>query len=486
MNAVLTMLSLQALLGAFDNLWHHEWEAKLPQRPGARHELRLHALREAMYALLFLGLAWWQWQGWALLPLLALLAAEVGVTLLDFLEEDRTRTLPPVERVLHTVLALGFGLTLGLFAPVAWGWWHLPGGWVRTDHGAFSWALTAFAAGVAVWSVRNGWAVKQLGEQAAAEPAPARFAAGPAVLVTGGTGFVGAPLVRQWVAEGRRVIVLTRDVRAARALLGPVPWLVERLADIPPETEIDAVVHLAGATVLGAPWTAGRRRVLLASRIDTANALLVLMRRLRRPPRVLVAASAVGFYGVPAREVPLDESAPPQPGCFQSELCVAIEQAAQRAEGLGVRVVRLRLGIVLGRGGGALAPLMLAAKCGLGAVLAGGGQPMPWIHHEDALGLIRFAIDTESLAGPVNAVAPEIVTQAGFTRALAQAVHRPQWLRVPGWPLRLALGEMAELLLEGQPLAPRAALAAGYCFRHPALAPALAALASPQRAAPAR
>jgi len=481
MTAVLTMITLQALLGAFDNLWHHEWQARLPQRLGARRELALHALREALYALLFLGLAWWQWQGWALLPLLVLLLAEVVVTMLDFLEEDRRRALPPFERVLHTVLALGYGITLGLFAPVALQWWQLPSGWVRVDHGVGSWLLTLFAAGVALWSGRNLRAVKALQHQADASPAAARFAAGPAVLVTGGTGFIGAPLVRQWVHEGRRVIVLTRDARAARALLGPVPWLVERLADIPAETEIDAVVHLAGATVLGAPWTAGRRRVLLASRIDTMNALLVLMRRLRCPPRVLVSASAVGYYGVPARDVTLDESAPPQPGRFQSDLCVAIEQAAQRAEPLGVRVVRLRLGIVLGRGGGAFSPLVLAARCGVGAVLAGGAQPMPWIHHDDALGLIGHTLQDERLSGPVNAVAPERTTQAGFTRALAAALGRPQWLRVPGGPLKLALGEMAELLLEGQSVVPKAALDAGYDFRFATLAQALAALVAPTR-----
>ncbi len=484
MQAALMVMTAQALLGAFDNLWHHELAARLPQRSGARRELALHAAREAVYGLLFVGLAWWRWQGACALLLAALLLFEFGVTVCDFLEEDRSRRLPPFERALHTVLATGYGVFLGLFAPVAWQWAQQPSGWVFAPHGAWSWLFTLFAAGVWAWSWRNWRAVRRLRGQAAQQAAslPPHAAQGPAVLVTGGTGFVGAALVRDLLRDGRRVIVLSRDALSARAQLGEAVWVVERLDDIPPETAIDAVVNLAGASVLGAPWTRGRRALLLRSRVDTTAAVIALMRRLAQPPRVMVSASAVGYYGVPAGDEPVTEDAAPQPGRFQSDLCIAIEHEARRAEALGVRVVRLRLGIVLGPGGGAYPPQALAARFGLGAVLGTGRQPVPWIHRDDAIGLIRLAIDPPArgaaeLRGAVNAVAPELPQQADFCRALAASFGRKVFFRMPAWPLRLAMGEMSELLLCGQRVVPTAALAAGYRFRYARLRDALGELA---------
>ena len=308
-----------------------------------------------------------------------------------------------------------------------------------------------------------------------------------ATLVTGATGFIGRALVAELRRDGHRLIALSRDARRARALLGPEVWAVESLDAIPSETRIDAVVHLAGARVLGLPWTASRRRELLASRVDVAAALLALMRRLAQVPRVLVSASAVGYYGVPpdsaAASEPLDESGPPQPGQFQSDLCRAIEHEAQRAEALGVRVVRMRFGVVYGRGGGAYPMLALGARLGLGAVLGSGRQPAPWVHLDDVVGLIRFALANETLRGPVNAVAPDTPSQKRLTKAMAASFGRGQWLRLPAAPLRLLAGEMADLLLEGQVVVPRAALAAGYVFRHPRLEPALGELAAAARAA---
>ena len=147
-----------------------------------------------------------------------------------------------------------------------------------------------------------------------------------------------------------------------------------------------------------------------------------------------------------------------------------------RNRAFGVRVVCLRPGIVLGRGDGAFPKLAFAARMGLGTILGGGQQPMPWIHVDDAVGLICHAIAEPALQGPLNAVAPQAVSQAQFTRALSAAVHRPQWLSVPGWPLRLALGEMSELLLCGQNVVPAQALRSGYRFRHAGLVAALADL----------
>lgn len=477
MNAVFIVLTVQALMGAFDNLWHHELQARLPQRRSARHELALHAVREALYGLLFIGLAWVRWQGWWVLLPTAMLLAEVVVTAADFLEEDRSRRLPPFERVLHTLLAVSYGVLLGVLAPVFIDAARLPTGLALQGHGLWSWFMGLAGIVVLAWSLRNALALWQLHAQVAADDLPHRTGTGPAVLVTGGTGFIGSALVRQLVRAGRRVIVYTRDTVQARATFGPAVWVVDRLDDIPHETLIDAVVNLAGAPVLGAPWTAGRRRQLMDSRVQATRQVLALLHRLGQRPQVMVSASAVGYYGVPAHGAPLDESAPAEPGRFQSDLCTAIEHESRRAEALGVRVVSLRLGIVLGADGGAYGPLALAARVGLGAVLGSGRQPVPWIHRDDALGLICHAIGHAGLRGAVNGVAPDMVDQAAFAASMARSFGRRVYLRAPAWPLRRALGEMSELLLEGQRVVPTRALASGYRYRWPDLDQALRALA---------
>ena len=484
MNAVFAILAVQALLGGFDNLWHHELHARLAQRASARRELSLHAAREAIYGVVFLGLAWTQWHGALAVLLAMLLAAELVITLADFLEEDRSRKLPPFERVLHTVLAVTYGVFLATLAPHLLAWAAAPTGLAWTPHGVVSLAFSVCAVGLFAWSARNAAAVAALGrsvDDVDALPLVRRHDDRilPAVLVTGATGFVGSALVEQLRRDGQRVIVLARDLAQARAAFGPGVWVVDRLDAIPSETLIDAVVNLAGARVLGMPWTAARRELLRASRTEVTAAVVDLMRRLQQRPRVLVSASAVGFYGASpdASFEPCDERSPARPGQFQSDLCAAIEHEARRAEALGVRVVRLRFGVVLGRGDGAYPMLALSSRLGLGAVLGSGRQPAPWIHLDDAVALIRFAMAETGLGGPVNAVAPHTPTQADFARALAASFGRQAWVRVPHAPMRLALGEMAELLLEGQNAVPVAALAAGFRFRHPTLDGAFAALA---------
>jgi uncharacterized protein (TIGR01777 family) len=202
------------------------------------------------------------------------------------------------------------------------------------------------------------------------------------------------------------------------------------------------------------------------------------MRRFAQPPSVLVTASAVGYYGVRPELGEVDETAPAQPGNFASELCVAWEREAVAARALGVRVVQLRFGMVLGAGGGVLPPLLLATRLHLGAILGTGRQAMPWLHVDDAVGLIRFAIERPAIGGAVNAVAPEAVTQARFAHAVGNALGVRVWWRVPGWVLRGLGGRAASLLLNGAAVAPRAALAGGYRYRHKTVASALTAVAA--------
>jgi uncharacterized protein (TIGR01777 family) len=242
----------------------------------------------------------------------------------------------------------------------------------------------------------------------------------------------------------------------------------------PPPAEslagVDAVVHLAGEPV-AQRWTAAARGRIRRSRVEGTRNLMEGLAKLLRPPRVVVCASAVGYYGSRGDEV-LSEASLPGEG-FLPEVCVAWEREAEAAGFFGARVVRLRIGVVLARGGGALARMLPPFRLGIGGRLSTGRQWMSWIHLDDLVGLIRFALENDSLRGAVNAVAPAPATNAEFTRALAAAVHRPAIFPVPAPALRLLFGEMAQVMLSSQRAAPFAAQAAGFEFRHADLRAAL-------------
>ena len=295
----------------------------------------------------------------------------------------------------------------------------------------------------------------------------------PGVLLTGATGFIGGHVIRLLRARGATVWAVVRDVDAARDKLGMDVRVVASPGDIPPDARIDAIINLAGAPAIGPPWTRARRRVLIDSRVKTTEALLAWCSARGRRPAVLVSASAIGFYGPGINEW-FDESSPPRPATFQSQLCLQREAAADAAATLGMRVVNLRIGLVLGADGGILAPLSLAAKCGLATRIGDGCQWMSWIHVDDLMRVIELALDDASLSGALNAVGPTPERQRDFQRALAQAVRRPFWMWVPGTLLRVALGEMAELLVRGQRVAPRRLLERRFAFRYPLLEDALA------------
>ena len=485
MTAIFWLLTVQAVLGGIDNLWHHEITARLPSTRSAAPELALHSLRELIYAVVFLGLGLFQPHGlWAVL-LGVLLCLEIVITLADFLIEDRTRKLPGLERILHTVLALTYGAFLALFAPVLLEWMTLPTALPAVRHG-FTTVFIVIGAGVLLWSLRNFFAVLKLRRPPEWMRSPIEAGAAKTsrtVLVTGGTGFVGGHLVRSLIALGDDVIVLSRRPEVALERFGPTVRVVSRLEELDPATRIDAIINLAGAAILEFPWTQRRRRTLLQSRLQVTRAVIDLIGRLAVAPKVLVSASAIGYYGVRGNEM-LDENAVPS-DIFQSQLCQQWEEAALAAESAGVRVVRLRIGMVLGLDGGALPPLMLPARLGLAAILGSGRHWISWIHIHDLVRLIEFAIDTPAADGALNAVAPHAVTQREFQETLARALHRPLWLRMPSLLLRVALGEMSQLLVDGQRVVPTRATSIGFRFEYRTIEQAMTNLCAAPRLAAA-
>jgi len=292
------------------------------------------------------------------------------------------------------------------------------------------------------------------------------------VLVTGASGFIGSHVVRTFAARGVPVWAWTRDVARTRTRLPAGTHVIASLTEIPADAPVDVIVDLAGAPVIGPPWTEARRRLLIDSRVKTTEQVIAWCRSRQSRPRVLIGASAIGFYG-PAGDEWLDENSPPQPHRFQSQICMAREAATDAAQALAVRVVNLRIGLVLGPDGGILPRLALPAKLGAAAVIGDGRQWMSWIHLDDLLRIIDAAIESDDLQGAVNAVAPSPVRQADFQRALTRRLGRPLWLRIPAGVLRAALGEMSELLVLGQRVAPRTLAGRGFEFRHATLETAL-------------
>jgi uncharacterized protein len=319
-----------------------------------------------------------------------------------------------------------------------------------------------------------------------AVPTPMREATNPPdsggkLLLAGGSGLIGRALAEALVAEGREVVVLTRaaaqslpaGVRAAR-------WDGHGVGAWSAEVEgARAVVNLAGENVGEGRWSAARKQRLRASRIEPTAALVAAIAARDERPEVFVQASAVGYYG-DRGDLLLDETASPGEG-FLPELGREWEGASAPVEGLGVRRVILRTGIVLAREGGALPKLLLPFRLAVGGRLGSGRQWFPWIHLADAVAAIRFLVDSPGLAGPFHLAAPQPVTNAELTRALARALRRPALLRVPAWALRVLFGEMGEVLLGGQRIRPRRLLEAGFAFRFPELPAALADLVGARR-----
>lgn len=289
------------------------------------------------------------------------------------------------------------------------------------------------------------------------------------VLVTGGTGFIGQALLPALQAAGHAVTVLSRQPDRARVPAGiAVIGDLEGTGRAAPE----AVINLAGENLGASRWTPARQQAFINSRVGTTDALIDAFERWAQPPQVLVSGSAIGYYGARGDET-LTENSPPGSG-FAATLCREWETSAARAEALGVRLACLRIGIVLGLPGGALGQMLPPFRFGLGGPLGDGRQWMSWIHRIDLVQLLLRLIEDPQLRGPFNGTAPEPVRNADFARALGAALKRPAILPMPGFALRLIVGEMAdELLLRGQRVLPQRALAAGFAFRFPELPAAL-------------
>lgn len=303
------------------------------------------------------------------------------------------------------------------------------------------------------------------------------------VLVTGATGFIGQTLVQALLQDGHRVIALTRDTERANRLFGGEVRCIAAMDALPVDEQVDVIVNLAGSRILGQRWTAQRRAVLRASRIGLTGGVVDWIARARHRPRLLLSASAIGYYGIqaPGIDAQLTEAAPPQP-MFMSDLCREWEEAAAAATQYGVQVECMRFGLVLGQQG-ALPMMLLPIRLGLGGRLGSGRQWLSWIHVDDVISGIahrwRHAMNESSTgasAGASNFTAPEQVTQAAFSQTAARIWRRPCFVPTPGWPLRLALGEQSDLLLEGQRVTPARLQREGFVFRYPDLAGALRSL----------
>ncbi|HEY2431573.1 MAG TPA: TIGR01777 family oxidoreductase [Vicinamibacterales bacterium] len=295
-------------------------------------------------------------------------------------------------------------------------------------------------------------------------------------VIAGGTGFLGNPLAWTWAEEGHDVRILTRALPAGQARHEPgtgspgisrVGWAPDGKAG-PVATDVDgaaAVINLAGESIAGARWTPARKAALRQGRLMATRSLVAAIAAAQVPPPVFVSGSAVGFYGDRGSEVLPEESGPGRD--FLADLCVAWEAEARQAEQAGVRVVRLRTGIVLEKDGGALPQMARPFRLFAGGRIGSGRQYMSWIHRRDWVEMVRWIVETPGVAGAVNVVTPHPITNAEFARALGRALRRPALVPAPRAALTLALGELAGALFASQRALPGAAAAHGYHFRYP-------------------
>lgn len=289
-------------------------------------------------------------------------------------------------------------------------------------------------------------------------------------LITGGTGFIG----RKLAAILDDPIIVGRSVEKIRSLfphLAAKEWDVHTKPDNDFFEDVDVIYHLAGESVAGKRWNSARKEGIYNSRVESTRLLVEAIARAERKPSTLVCASAVGFFGDRGDEE-LTENSPAGEG-FLAEVCIDWEKAALEAQKLGVRVVCIRIPMVLGPDGGALAQMVPLFKLGVGGRLGNGKQYMPWVHVDDLVNILKFAAENSEISGALNAVAPEFINNKLFTKALAKSLHRRAIFPAPAFALKLILGEFASVLLASQKVAPVRLLQTDFEFKYPGLEAAL-------------
>ncbi len=295
------------------------------------------------------------------------------------------------------------------------------------------------------------------------------------ILITGGTGLIGKALTRSLLSDGHSVWALTRrDPRPAPGVQGLtlVRWDGRTTSGWGHLiSSMDAVINLAGEPLARWPWTKVQKQRFFDSRVQAGQAVSEAIRLAAPRPKVLIQASGINHYGL--RGAPADESTPPG-NDFLARLTIAWEDATKEVESLGVRRCVVRFAVVLAPRGGLFPLMALPVRLFLGGPLGSGQQIVPWIHVDDVVGAVRFLLERENASGPYNLIAPESVTSAGFNRLLAKVLHRPYWFPTPAFLLKMVLGEMSVLVLEGRAASPKRLLEAGYQFRLGKLEEALA------------
>ena len=299
------------------------------------------------------------------------------------------------------------------------------------------------------------------------------------ILIAGGTGLIGRAIARQLLQDGKEVVILTRhpDRGFAGSEARPIYWdgkTTHGWSGI--VNDMDAVIQLAGESLGGSPWTNERRQLILDSRVDSGKAIVEAVQNARTRPRILIQASAIGYYGN-SEDAAYTETDPAGEG-WLGEVCTAWENSTQGVEAVGVRRVVVRTGLVLERSRGILPLMALPVRMMVGGKLGSGRQWISWIHIEDEIRAILALLQSETASGPYNLTAPEPVRNGDFIAQLAAALHRPDWLPTPGFAIRLAIGKMSELVLEGQKVLPSQLEAMGFEFCYPTLSQALQAIYS--------
>jgi uncharacterized protein (TIGR01777 family) len=301
------------------------------------------------------------------------------------------------------------------------------------------------------------------------------------VFIAGGSGMIGSRLVQRLHERQDSVVLLTRRPDALRETHGKICTLVQGDPTQPgawmdSAAECDAAINLTGENLFAKRWNEAQKKVLIDSRVQsTANVVQAMVRSPRTSsgaPKVLVNASATGYYG-PHGDEELTEESPPG-NDFAARLCVDWEAAAHHGEKQGLRVAIVRIGVVLGKEAGALAAMLTPFKMGVGGPTGSGRQWFSWVHHEDIIGILLLALDNSHAIGAINGTAPNPVTNRDFAAALGRALHRPAFLPTPGFALKLMLGEVADIVLTGQRVMPHRAQGLGYKFKFPTLDAALA------------